>query len=571
MASAMYLEENQGENAEDMGEKSPAVGGTGGNGSNNGNPTLGDAEADSTQGESGATALDFEVNPEEGERNLAEVDESQEAGELLEGDGKGIDAQSKNTSSTSGVGGSSVVGGPLYLPWGARKDRGAATAGAGLLGAADMDARPGEFVMRTLFAEFTLQAERKIEAVMAEPPERPISKSLQRGEDPQFDQLLCAFGSVAEHCLPSLLRALFAWYDRQIGTPLEFQQFRSHQHHHRTPASALLSSLPISASSTSSGASNLSSNLGSPVPGASGSTSGSVSGTSSSSTPAASSSSPGPHHQQEMGAVKKGGKMPGSSVISSLSASDSGLVDKAGGSGISVGVSSVLGGGGGGSEKSAAEKGDGSGSGGSSVSSNTIGSGSGTVANVGSTQGGVEEEQRRTLAVEFLFCLALIEVLKQLPFHPGQDDLVAHIENLSFAHFKYREGVQSSPNAGNIHMIADLYAEVIGVLAQSRFNSVRKRFMNELGELRAREPGPHTTQSIISLLMGMKFFRVKMAPIEEFEASFQFMQECAQYFLEVKDKDIKHALAGLFVEILVPVAAVSILVKVTANAIIDNS
>lgn len=35
-----------------------------------------------------------------------------------------------------------------------------------------------------------------------------------------------------------------------------------------------------------------------------------------------------------------------------------------------------------------------------------------------------------------------------------------------------------------------------------------------------------------------------------------FQQDCAQYFLEVKDKDIKHALAGLFVEILVPVAAV---------------
>ncbi|XP_039287310.1 protein furry [Nilaparvata lugens] len=85
--------------------------------------------------------------------------------------------------------------------------------------------------------------------------------------------------------------------------------------------------------------------------------------------------------------------------------------------------------------------------------------------------------------------------------------------------------------------------------------SVRKRFMAELKELRVKEMNPHTVQSIISLLMGMKFFRVKMVPIEEFEASFQFMQECAQYFLEVKDKDIKHALAGLFVEILVPVAA----------------
>lgn len=120
---------------------------------------------------------------------------------------------------------------------------------------------------------------------------------------------------------------------------------------------------------------------------------------------------------------------------------------------------------------------------------------------------------------------------------------------------------QTGPNSGNIHIIADLYAEVIGALAQSRFMSVRKRFMSELKELRAKEASTHTTQSIISLLMGMKFFRVKMVPIEEFEASFQFMQECAQYFLEVKDKDIKHALAGLFVEILVPVAAVSTCVR----------
>jgi hypothetical protein len=32
-----------------------------------------------------------------------------------------------------------------------------------------MDIRPGEFVMCTLFADFTVQAEKKMEAVMAEP------------------------------------------------------------------------------------------------------------------------------------------------------------------------------------------------------------------------------------------------------------------------------------------------------------------------------------------------------------------------------------------------------------------
>ncbi len=49
----------------------------------------------------------------------------------------------------------------------------------------------------------------------------------------------------------------------------------------------------------------------------------------------------------------------------------------------------------------------------------------------------------------------------------------------------------------------------------------------------------------------------QMHPMEEFQACIQFLTELGTYFLEVKDKDIKHTLAGLFVEILLPVAAVS--------------
>ncbi|XP_062543394.1 protein furry isoform X2 [Armigeres subalbatus] len=279
-----------------------------------------------------------------------------------------------------------------------------------MMAASDGTLRPGEIVMRTLFADFTVQAEKKIETVMLESTDKTLAKLLQRGEDYQFDQLLQALGSVAEHCLPSLLKALLAWHWHQIcdgDIKRDLKRMET---------------------------------------------------------------------DRQSGTAK-----PGNDLESQL--------------------------------------------------------------------------QRREAAVEFIFCLALIEILRQFPFHPGHDDIVKNIENLAFRQFKYKEGVQGSPNALYNHIIADLYAEVIGVLAQSRFASVRKRFMTELKELRSKEPSPHTTHSIISLLMGMKFFRVKMAPIEEFEASFQFMHECAQYFLEVKDKDIKHAMAGLFVEILVPVAA----------------
>lgn len=300
------------------------------------------------------------------------------------------------------------------LPWWSSNNRssfiasGYANSDNVMMFAASENLRPGEVVMRILFADFTQQAEKKIEGVMLENSEKQISKLLQRGEDPQFDQLLLALGSVAEHCLPSLLRALLAWHRRQISDT----EFKSDT-------------------------------------------------------------------------MKK------------------------------------------------------------DIDWNLIGS----ICDL------EMQLQRREAAVEFIFCLALLEVLKQLHFHPGHEDIIKNIENLAFRHFKYRDGIQNSPNSYNIHIIADLYGEVVGTLAQCRFASIRKRFTSELKELRAKEPSPHTTQSIISLLMGMKFFRVKMVPIEEFEASFQFMHECAQYFLEVKDKDIKHALAGLFVEILVPVAA----------------
>ncbi|XP_067086162.1 protein furry homolog-like isoform X6 [Osmerus mordax] len=272
----------------------------------------------------------------------------------------------------------------------------------------DPELKPGEFVIKSLFAEFAVLAEKKIEVVMAEPLEKPLSRSLQRGEDAQFDQLISSMSSIAEHCLPSLLRTLFDWYRRQSGTEDESYEYR----------------------------------------------------------PRSSTKSKGDEQHRDKDYLL----------------------------------------------------------------------------------------ERRDLAIDFMFCLVSVEVLKQIPLHPVPDALVHEVLNLAFKHFKHKEGY-SGPNTSNVHIIADLYAEVIGVLTQSKFQAVRKKFTTELKELRVKEQSPHVIQSIISLVMGMKFFRVKMYPVEDFEASFQFMQECAQYFLEVKDKDIKHALAGLFVEILIPVAA----------------
>uniref|UniRef100_A0A915EWX1 Cell morphogenesis protein N-terminal domain-containing protein n=1 Tax=Ditylenchus dipsaci TaxID=166011 RepID=A0A915EWX1_9BILA len=87
---------------------------------------------------------------------------------------------------------------------------------------------------------------------------------------------------------------------------------------------------------------------------------------------------------------------------------------------------------------------------------------------------------------------------------------------------------------------------------------VQKKFVSELNELRKENPFTSTTvRNIISLLMGMKFFRIKTQTYLDFEMGVNFLDELGSYFLEVdlKQKDLKHALAGLLVEILLPVAA----------------
>ncbi|GAB1603756.1 protein furry-like isoform X6 [Argonauta hians] len=266
----------------------------------------------------------------------------------------------------------------------------------------NQDVSPGEYVVQTLFLEFCTVTDRKIEQVLAEPLERSLSKSLQRSEDPQLDQVLSSLGCVAEQSLPSLLSTLFKWYKGQFVTDetLFIEQFR---HKNKGDRDYLC--------------------------------------------------------------------------------------------------------------------------------------------------------EKRDLAVEFVYCLALTEVLSKLYYHPGHDDLVNQIIPQAFRHFSYKDGIQSSPNAANINLISDLYAEVIGVLAQSRFTQVRKNFLNELKDLKCRDQSTSTSQSIISLLRGLKFFRVKMHPIEDFQACFQFLHELGHYFLEIRDKDIRHAMAMLFVEILLPVAA----------------
>uniref|UniRef100_A0A0N5A9H4 Protein furry n=1 Tax=Syphacia muris TaxID=451379 RepID=A0A0N5A9H4_9BILA len=165
--------------------------------------------------------------------------------------------------------------------------------------------------------------------------------------------------------------------------------------------------------------------------------------------------------------------------------------------------------------------------------------------------------EKRQLAVNVLFCVILIEVLPQVHFFPDScEQLIMHIVNMAFNEIVYRDPTTVGANYSNFLAVAEKFAEVLGVLSQSHSSLIQKTFLNLLNDLKKENPvNLFPVNNIIALLMAMKFFRVKTNQVVDFEKDIQFLDELGQYYLDVKHKDIKHATAGLLVEILLPVAA----------------
>lgn len=119
---------------------------------------------------------------------------------------------------------------------------------------------------------------------------------------------------------------------------------------------------------------------------------------------------------------------------------------------------------------------------------------------------------KRTLGASYLYCIVLIEVLPQVHFYPSEcEQLINQILVKSFKQVSYRDPQRFGTNYNNSLCVAETFAEVIGVISQSHFKLVHKMFSEQLDLLRKETPFTAlVTRKIISLLMAMKFFRIKV-------------------------------------------------------------
>uniref|UniRef100_A0A1I7XB11 MOR2-PAG1_N domain-containing protein n=1 Tax=Heterorhabditis bacteriophora TaxID=37862 RepID=A0A1I7XB11_HETBA len=95
---------------------------------------------------------------------------------------------------------------------------------------------------------------------------------------------------------------------------------------------------------------------------------------------------------------------------------------------------------------------------------------------------------------------------------------------------------------------------LIEVLPQVKIYHMYRQFMGILTELK-KDASPTASHNIVALLMAMKFVKIKTNQVDDFEMGIRFLDDLGSNLLEMKDKDVKHAVAGLLVEILLPVAA----------------
>eukprot|EP00049_Salpingoeca_infusionum_P002994 m.62073 g.62073 ORF g.62073 m.62073 type:complete len:2764 (-) comp11893_c0_seq2:2602-10893(-) len=159
-----------------------------------------------------------------------------------------------------------------------------------------------------------------------------------------------------------------------------------------------------------------------------------------------------------------------------------------------------------------------------------------------------EEQERQHLVTNFLFCTTLVEVLQDRTGSiPHQD--VKHLLGLCFQHFVLHEAMTCASNGKGATEVARKFAEVLGIISRSSFIIVAGRLSKIL------EDPSHDVPAMANFIHHMEFLHIKLYPVTELDACFQFLQKCAEHFRNPRCKtELRHAWARLFVNILLPIA-----------------
>ncbi|KAI0264751.1 cell morphogenesis N-terminal-domain-containing protein [Gloeopeniophorella convolvens] len=160
---------------------------------------------------------------------------------------------------------------------------------------------------------------------------------------------------------------------------------------------------------------------------------------------------------------------------------------------------------------------------------------------------------RKSLASIYIMCRALIVVMQSLSKDALGDSIGFELEETTFEQFR-RPDLKLLSQSANHRTNAELYATLLGYLANSRFISVTDRFLAELGPVAQGQVAKDVDLKYENLIRGLKHIQIKVWPPESFEEGAEFMEALAKAFENAHGFRFKLSFAETLIHLLHPVA-----------------
>ncbi|KAI0305309.1 cell morphogenesis N-terminal-domain-containing protein [Multifurca ochricompacta] len=161
--------------------------------------------------------------------------------------------------------------------------------------------------------------------------------------------------------------------------------------------------------------------------------------------------------------------------------------------------------------------------------------------------------ERKSLAAIYIMCRALIVVMQSLSKDALGESIGFNLEETTFEQFR-RPDLKLLSQSANHRTNAELYATLLGYLANSRFISVTDRFLAELAPVASGQVAKDVDLRYENLVRGLKHIQIKVWPPESFEEGAEFMEALAKAFENAHGFRFKLSFAEALVQLLHPVA-----------------
>ncbi|KII91186.1 hypothetical protein PLICRDRAFT_135155 [Plicaturopsis crispa FD-325 SS-3] len=160
--------------------------------------------------------------------------------------------------------------------------------------------------------------------------------------------------------------------------------------------------------------------------------------------------------------------------------------------------------------------------------------------------------ERKSLASIYIMCRVLIAVLQSISKDALGEALGYSLEETTFEQFR-KPDLKLLALSANHRINAELYATLLGHIANVRFVSVTDRFLGELSPVASGQVPKDLDMKYENLVKGLKHIQIKVWPPEAFEEAAEFMESLSKSFANAHGQRLKMAFAETLVHLLHPI------------------